>query len=287
MASIEFVLVLPLLLTLVATIFWVASACLARASASVSARASAWGARFEDRSAKPFDFEVSGELRRTVTRREFYRPRFLASSASGARGSHMVLAGTWDHNEVPLNRPPNWDLAEEMISRLPAQMSGDAVATLKEFRQRLNVSEVVDTTVKPLLEQEFAGPLEQYREWWDQINNARSSLKQQARQQGQAGLETLPGKIQQHQKNIDDLSAKLPALEKKEQLLQSELRTGRDAMSGEKLDGKEIENREKQMEMTRQSLKDIRSKIDQEKGEEESDKKSLEQVKNLGSLLGE
>lgn len=104
LATLEFVMCLPLLVILWLVLVWVGAVFNEQTLVIAEARNKAWTGR--DRVAQhPFDFDRDGTAEGSVQRR--VAVSFLHADV---HSSHAVLAGAWDHLAVPLDRQPHWDL---------------------------------------------------------------------------------------------------------------------------------------------------------------------------------
>jgi hypothetical protein len=98
---------MPILLALAVAIVWLGMAVIGQSEVTVQARNEAWGKRFENSPGDALSFLsddiVSGEASSEV------KVSPLVDEIAGPESSHDVLAGTWDHNSLPLERPPHWE----------------------------------------------------------------------------------------------------------------------------------------------------------------------------------
>lgn len=120
-ATLEFVMALPVLLLLMVAITWLGFSVIGQTEVLVEARNLAWKRRFENVSNRPLIFP----LKVTVPSMPVYSQAsdFVTERASkkvdvspifkmvpGPTAGHTVLAGSWDWRAMPFTDPPNWDL---------------------------------------------------------------------------------------------------------------------------------------------------------------------------------
>ena len=113
-ATIEFVFALPFLLLLMVCLTWLGFSMLYQAEVRVIARHDAWEQRFENNNADPFIFTTHpaykieddfalGESKKTVNVSKLF------DAAPDPSAIEIVMSGTWDHRDLPLDEFPNWD----------------------------------------------------------------------------------------------------------------------------------------------------------------------------------
>lgn len=132
-ATIEFVMVFPLLVFLVAALFLIARASIAKESAASGARYKAWAARPSAEPGQiyrvnhePSDSRVSGQHRVTVLPGPLFRnERFTADSVG------FAIDRTWDHRDVPFDRLGDFKLHERPFKPIAQNIpGGSGVVTL-------------------------------------------------------------------------------------------------------------------------------------------------------------
>lgn len=112
-ATLEFVMALPVLLLLMVGITWLGFSVIGQTEVLVEARNKAWKRRFEDASKKPLYFPLLkglyNEKADYVTERSSKRLRVspVFDSLPGPEASHTILAGSWDHAAMKLDAPPD------------------------------------------------------------------------------------------------------------------------------------------------------------------------------------
>jgi hypothetical protein len=120
-ATLEFVMALPILLLLMVGITWLAFSVIGQAEVLVKARNDAWRERFKNLSNKPLIFpsglgsvrnpaysEESEYVSKSVSKKVDVSPVF--DGVAGPKASATVLAGSWDHRAMDMNKPPNLKL---------------------------------------------------------------------------------------------------------------------------------------------------------------------------------
>jgi hypothetical protein len=132
MATLEFVLALPVLLTLMVAMTWLGFAVIGQTEVTVRARNQAWKRRFEDAGKQPLLFptaRVPGvaeypEAQDYVTEKASTQvnvsPAF--NRLPSPESTHTVIAGSWDHRAMPMNEPPSWKL--HMVAVANAKTAG-------------------------------------------------------------------------------------------------------------------------------------------------------------------
>lgn len=121
MATLEFAMALPFILLLMIGITWLAFSVIGQAQVLVQARNDAWRERFKNLSEKPLIFPVGlGSVRipgysekddyvsKTVSKKVNVSQVF--DGVAGPSASVTVLAGSWDHNAMKMDKPPSFKL---------------------------------------------------------------------------------------------------------------------------------------------------------------------------------
>ncbi|MCC9628638.1 pilus assembly protein [Blastopirellula sp. JC732] len=115
-ATLEFVMVFPLLTFLMIAIIWLGYFCAGQASVTISARNDAWrmrhgsgsGASGAAQGESPFNFATSNRWTKDAT--STVNVSAVFDSIAQPKSHHTITGGSWDHNAVDMNRPPNWAL---------------------------------------------------------------------------------------------------------------------------------------------------------------------------------
>lgn len=120
-ATLEFAMALPVLLLLMVGITWLGFSVIGQTQVLVTARNKAWKQRFDDKAKRPLMFP-SGL---SVAKNPFYSTEAdyateratqkvqvspIFNGVPGPEASHTILAGSWDHRAMPLDKPPEWKL---------------------------------------------------------------------------------------------------------------------------------------------------------------------------------
>ena len=123
MATLEFVLALPVLLLLMVGITWLGFSVIGQTEMLVEARNKAWKKRFDNAADNPLSFPILPEhdlpvlpkynknadyVTETASKKVDVSPVF--SALPGPNASHTVLAGSWDYQAMPLDTPPDFVL---------------------------------------------------------------------------------------------------------------------------------------------------------------------------------
>ena len=107
-ATLELVLILPLILLMFVGIVWLGFSIIGQATVAVEARADAWRARFGAWNHRPLDFFSEEVVERSASDRIEVTP--VLSSEDGPESKHSVQSGPWDHRNVPFRSMPNWQM---------------------------------------------------------------------------------------------------------------------------------------------------------------------------------
>lgn len=121
MATLEFVMALPLILLLMVGITWLAFSVIGQAEVLVQARNDAWRERFKDLAKEPLMFPSGfGDMKNPLysTKKDYVAKTVsktvnvsqVFDGVAGPSASVTVLAGSWDHRAMDLNSPPNFKL---------------------------------------------------------------------------------------------------------------------------------------------------------------------------------
>jgi hypothetical protein len=126
-ATLEFVLSLPVLLLLMVAITWLGFSVIGQTDVLITSRNKAWKRRFENASDKPLVFSATpaySEDADYVTEKSSQRVQVspIFDAMPGPEASHTILAGSWDHRAMPLDEPPNWKL--DMVAVANAKTAG-------------------------------------------------------------------------------------------------------------------------------------------------------------------
>jgi hypothetical protein len=119
-ATLEFVMALPLLFVLMICILWEGFWLIGQAEVLVTARNDAWKKRFDNLADNPLSFPILPEHDLPVLPKYNKAADYANEKAStkvditpafnripGPEASHTILAGSWDHKALPLDTPPN------------------------------------------------------------------------------------------------------------------------------------------------------------------------------------
>lgn len=283
-ASLEFVLVFPILLMLTAVIFWVGGLVVEKSRVVIRARAGAWTARHDDRSAKPFDFTVRGDVQREASGQAPLRPPFLRSMTPTPKSHHLVLAGTWDHRDVPLDRPPHWELAGTLAASTPGQVAGNVTDTASNLGELLDVQGILGGVVASQLGQQ-TGMQSELLDWWDKLTGSKKKVQDKKEQDRQKLMAELPGKIAGYQEKSKMLQMDLNTLEETRKTLQQEIDEERDQKTGKKLDKAALEARQNQLKQAEARIKDLEQQINEQASLEARDQGTLNKAKAMEGVF--
>ncbi len=165
-ATLEFVMALPLLFVLMICIMWEGFWLIGLAEVLITARNDAWTKRFDNAADEPLMFPVLDD----PAPLDLYHPTkdYVTKKAStkvkispafdmipGPEASHTILAGSWDFQAMPLNKPPDFVLMGKAailggfgsILDLAASIS-DPLGLVEKFTGARKESEKIDRTTK-------------------------------------------------------------------------------------------------------------------------------------------
>jgi hypothetical protein len=116
-ATLEFAMCLPVLLALFVLIVWLGANLIGQSEVTVVARHKAWAERFQvsQGSGNPLVFKADSPIQRDAETTVDISPIFAGQAPP--KTNHAILAGSWDHRQIDLNRPPNWSLYAKVGGR--------------------------------------------------------------------------------------------------------------------------------------------------------------------------
>lgn len=148
MATLEFVMALPILLLLMVGIVWLGFYVIGQTEVLVESRNKAWKKRFENEKQVPLMFptgigdaqnpEYAGDadyVTEEATTTIDVSPIF--SMVPGPKASNTILSGSWDHSAMPLKAPPDWDLIKYALVNSVTGKLQSAAAILSNLDQLL------------------------------------------------------------------------------------------------------------------------------------------------------
>lgn len=120
-ATLEFVMALPVLLLLMVAITWLGYSVIGQADVLVAARNNTWKQRFDDKAKRPLMFPSGISAAKNPfysTEADYVSVRAskkvdvspMFSRLPGPEAGHTILAGSWDHRAMPFDKPPEWKL---------------------------------------------------------------------------------------------------------------------------------------------------------------------------------
>jgi hypothetical protein len=124
---------MPFLLALAVAIVWLGRAVIGQSEVTVQARNEAWEKRYENSRGKALNFLVDDVVSGDATGEVKISP--LVDDIAPPESSHDVMAGTWDHESLPLERPPHW---QQYASAAVNAKTGTAQVAYTDARNQLN-----------------------------------------------------------------------------------------------------------------------------------------------------
>lgn len=104
-ATLELVFCMPILLALIVAIVWLGTSVIAQTEVTVEARYNAWDKR-DDSTGTALLFLKDDIVSEDATKTVQVSPLF--DDAESPESSHDVMAGSWDHSKLRLDKAPNW-----------------------------------------------------------------------------------------------------------------------------------------------------------------------------------
>ncbi|MGD9631823.1 MAG: TadE family protein [Pirellulales bacterium] len=170
-ATLEFVMALPLLFVLMICIMWEGFWLIGQAEVLITARNDAWKKRFDNAADSPLMFPVLDDpvplglyhanqdyVTEKASTTVDITPAF--NRIPGPESSHTILAGSWDHEAMPLNKPPDFILMGKAAilggfgSVLDlASATSDPLGLVEKFTGARRESERIDRSTKDEAEQ--------------------------------------------------------------------------------------------------------------------------------------
>ena len=170
-ATLEFVMALPLLFVLMICILWEGFWLIGQAEVLVAARNNAWKKRFTNAADSPLMFPVLDDpvplglykasqdyVTEKASTKVDITPAFNA--IPGPESSHTILAGSWDFEAMPLNKPPDFILMGKaaIIGGFGSVLdlvsaTSDPLGLVEKFTGARKESEKIDKSTKDEAEQ--------------------------------------------------------------------------------------------------------------------------------------
>ena len=167
-ATLEFVMALPLLFVLMICIMWEGFWLIGQAEVLVTARNDAWKKRFDNAADSPLIFPVLETVslydasEDYVTKKSSTKVKISPAFdlIPGPESSHTILAGSWDSEAMPMNKPPDFGLMGKAailgglgsVLDLAASAS-DPLGLVEKFTGARRDSEKIDRDTKAEAEQ--------------------------------------------------------------------------------------------------------------------------------------
>jgi hypothetical protein len=126
----EFAMALPLLLMVLFIILGMGSHMITWGETAIANRNAVWRQRADADGTRPLHFEDLGLL--TGADQQAGDWNMFAALLPAASTHHAVLGGAWDHRDLPLDRPPHWQLYAE-AARIAAR--SDLATRIGEIKQ--------------------------------------------------------------------------------------------------------------------------------------------------------
>jgi hypothetical protein len=114
LATLELVMALPVMLTLVVALVWLGFSIVGQAEVNVEARDAAWQKRFDRWGQSPFDFVARQRVEESEQQTVDVTP--LLSGLPGPKNQHAVETSTWGHRSNQFEKLPNLALYADVAS---------------------------------------------------------------------------------------------------------------------------------------------------------------------------
>jgi hypothetical protein len=219
MATLEFVMALPVLLLLMVGITWLGFSVISRSEALIEARDKAWQKRFDNPNQKPLIFptgvgavknprysQAGDYVTETVTKPVNVSPIFKAAPAP--KGTHTILAGSWDHRALDMNSPPNFKLYADAGLNAATGSLQTALSSLNGLVNNLS-SFGNDTLAKQLASVPGLGSSSATKDTaFAKSNNEKDGNKEKERSDFKAQIAAKKAELDQVKKQISDVEGK-------------------------------------------------------------------------------
>jgi hypothetical protein len=107
-ATLEFVMAIPLLATLMVMLVWLGFSVVGQAAVTVSARSKAWDKRFTKSPGTVLLFLKDDFISESATQRVDVSP--IVAHLPPPKSKHDVMVSTWDALSIPMDSAPHWKL---------------------------------------------------------------------------------------------------------------------------------------------------------------------------------
>jgi hypothetical protein len=158
-AALELVMVLPIILTFLFILIWLGLAEMTEVEVVGEARNAAWKKRHTGPADDALRFERDGVVEENASRKVEFAPMFDRMAPAESR--HVLLAGSWDFTQLPLDDQPNWSV----YARMTRQGASDIGNMFSGFEDLFN-NAVAGANVEDLIDGqlgEMSGILKQIR----------------------------------------------------------------------------------------------------------------------------
>ncbi len=236
-APLELVLSMPILLALIVAIVWLGSSVIAQTEVTIDARHKTWSRRDES-TGTPLLFLKDDIVSDKSTQTVEVSPLF--NDVDSPESSHVVMASSWDHEQLSLDNAPNWEqFALAAANAKTGSIQNGYTDARNQFSQFKNESSKIWQTlgasmirqltslgnsVSSALEGgEAAGAGEKAKEESRlnraieakkaELKRARKELKNLDDEASDATSDVLKNRIKRLKTEVDDLESDLEALE--------------------------------------------------------------------------
>ena len=205
-ATLELVMCMPVLLVMMVGIVWLGFSVVGQSQVAIEARNAAWKKRFDDNS-QPLNF-IAEDYYVTEDATTEISVSPLLDDVAPPESSHDVANGTWDHDNVDLNRAPSWQLY--LTAALNAQTAGlqvvytDLRNTVTEM-QNLGRQLVVQQ-IQNLIKEFLDDPLAQFKGGADNAKDESERRAEREKRKITQEIESTRAEIDQVEDRIDELT---------------------------------------------------------------------------------
>ena len=236
-ATLELVLCMPILLALIVGIVWLGSSVIAQTEVTIEARHKTWSKRDEP-TGKALLFLKDDIVDDKATQTVEVSPLF--DGVDSPESSHEVMASSWDHSQLPIDKAPNWEqYALAAVNAKTGSLQNGYTDARNQFSQFKNqASNIWQTLGASLIRQltslgdavdsaleggESAGSTEKAKERSrinrdldakkKELEQAREALNDLDGDASDAMRDVLKNRIKRLKAEVEDLESDLEALE--------------------------------------------------------------------------
>lgn len=241
-ATLELVMCLPILLSLLALIIQVGASMGKQAEVIARARHDAWGKRFNQTTGEPLVFKAgSGEVSATTTDNVAISPIF--SAFPQLKSTDAVLAGSWDHRQITdMNKLINSERMGGALKNMPGNLGAMIEGALADLAGLGQSADDIGKQIERFVEQALQGVLGQLGlpdadAVFDKIKSETTNQKQKLSEEKNKVTEAAAERVKALTTEIEGIDTDIKG--KEEQILKDSKLT-REQLDEEKKKVKEV-----------------------------------------------